>query len=244
MKKSDAIRLEPLGGGLEIYISGACSFGTDAVLLADFAAPKPGDAACDLGTGCGIIPLLWQKGSGPAHTVGVEIQPEACLLAERSVDRNGCGDRIQIANADLRYLPAEWKGGFDLITCNPPYFTDKFRKSPDPLRAAARTEGMCTLWDVLSAAERLLRPSGRFCFCQRPGRLEEAMRGLVRAGLYLNRLRFISHRPEKPPFLFLAEAGRRPGFSLLPHLFLETDGEPSAEYKRIYRDFFPASPLH
>ena len=33
-------------------------FGTDAVLLADFAAPKSRDVACDMGTGCGIIPFF------------------------------------------------------------------------------------------------------------------------------------------------------------------------------------------
>ncbi len=34
----------------------------DALLLAEFAAPKPREAACDLGCGCGIIPLMWFAG--------------------------------------------------------------------------------------------------------------------------------------------------------------------------------------
>ena len=41
-----------------IYVSRDCRFGTDAVLLADFASPKRIDTAVDLCTGGGIIPLL------------------------------------------------------------------------------------------------------------------------------------------------------------------------------------------
>ena len=33
-------------------------FGTDAVLLADFAAAKRGERVCDMGTGTGVLPLL------------------------------------------------------------------------------------------------------------------------------------------------------------------------------------------
>lgn len=241
MKVSQTKRLEPLGGGRQIYITKDFSFGTDAVLLADFAAPKPEEHALDLGTGCGIIPLLWHKTAGPRRTVGVEILPEACLLAEESAALNDLSGRITIANADLRYLPREWKGGFDLIACNPPYFLAEAKRSPDPIRAGARSEGMCTLWDVAAAAGRLLRPKGRLCICQRPGRLEDLVLCLHRAGLRLNRLRLVFHDSGKAPFLLLAEAGRREGFRFLPPLFLEEDGKPSEEYKRIYRDFFPES---
>ena len=238
MDTIESTRLEHLGSGLRIYITGAYRFTTDAVLLADFAAPSSRDAACDLGTGCGVIPLLWHKRGGPRRTVGVEIQPEACLLAERSVALNGLADKIRIVNADLRYLPADWNGGFDLIACNPPYFQSS-PKSPDFRRAAARSEGLCTLLDVTRAARRMLRPGGRLCLCQRPDRLADLTDCLHACELRLNRLRFVSHRPDKPPFLLLAEAGSKAGFTLLPHLFLEKDGQPTPEYLRIYRDFYP-----
>ena len=50
----------PLGGGVFVYTNRAHTFGTDTVLLADFAAPSPGEISCDLGTGCAAIPLLWR----------------------------------------------------------------------------------------------------------------------------------------------------------------------------------------
>ena len=238
MNTHEQIRLEPLGGGFHIYVSKAFGFTTDSVLLADFAAPAPADAACDLGTGCGIIPLLWHKKKGPRRTVGVELQPQACRLAEDSVRRNALEDKVQIANADLRYLPSGWQGGFDLVACNPPYYRSS-PKSPDSRRAAARAEGACTLLDVTQAARRLLRPGGRFCLCQRPDRLADLIDCLQACELRLSRLQFVSHSADKPPFLLLAQADSRMDFTLLPHLFLEQDGQPTPAYRRIYRDFFP-----
>ena len=53
------IHLEPLGGGLEIYVSESYRFSTDTILLANFSQPKGRKKCVDLGTGCGTIPLIW-----------------------------------------------------------------------------------------------------------------------------------------------------------------------------------------
>ena len=55
------ISLQPLGNGAEIYVSKNHTFGTDAVLLSNFANPRRSEKAVDLGTGCGIIPALWMR---------------------------------------------------------------------------------------------------------------------------------------------------------------------------------------
>ena len=46
------IKKEPLGNGFFINVSKHHTFGTDAVLLADFAHAKKADRLIDLGTGC------------------------------------------------------------------------------------------------------------------------------------------------------------------------------------------------
>ena len=51
-------QMESLGAGLFAIVSRLHGFGADALLLADFAAPRQGERALDLGTGCGILPLF------------------------------------------------------------------------------------------------------------------------------------------------------------------------------------------
>lgn len=60
-------RMESLGAGLFAIVSRLHGFGADALLLADFAAPRQGERALDLGTGCGILaPFLVPGGeTGP-----------------------------------------------------------------------------------------------------------------------------------------------------------------------------------
>ena len=81
--------MEQLAPDLSVCITRDHRFGTDAFLLSDFAAVRRKDLACDLGTGCGIIPLLWfrDRQQGPKMAYGVDIQPLAveqlrftCLL--------------------------------------------------------------------------------------------------------------------------------------------------------------------
>ena len=58
-------RTEKLAKNLDIFVSHAHIFTSDAILLADFCKPRHKDKCCDLGTGNGIIPLLWLRDYKP-----------------------------------------------------------------------------------------------------------------------------------------------------------------------------------
>lgn len=57
-------------------------FGTDAVLLADFAAIKPGERVCDMGTGTGVLPLLLSARAEGTTFDAFEIQPDVADMGE------------------------------------------------------------------------------------------------------------------------------------------------------------------
>ena len=113
-----AIRYEPLDGGMAVAVDDFCGFGADALFLARFASPRSGERVVDLGTGCGILPVLLLRDSAAAHVTGVEIQPAAAALARRSVARSGLDGRAAVLCAswtDLDgLLPRE---GFHLVVC-------------------------------------------------------------------------------------------------------------------------------
>ena len=78
------IKKEPLGKGFFINVSAHHTFGTDAVILADFAKAKKSDTLVDLGTGCGIIPFLMLRDGNLKSAAGVDISEEAAALAKRT----------------------------------------------------------------------------------------------------------------------------------------------------------------
>ena len=85
---NDGEKLEPLGNGIKVIVSKNHAFGTDTVLLANFSAPRKSDNVCELGTGCGAIPLIWSRDDVPQSVTAIDIQEEACSQLCRSVTLN------------------------------------------------------------------------------------------------------------------------------------------------------------
>ena len=84
-------RREELGNGVFALVSDSFSFGMDALLLARFAlncAPGAANAA-DLGTGCGVISLLWAAQRPLLKISALELQAEGAALAARAAEENG-----------------------------------------------------------------------------------------------------------------------------------------------------------
>ncbi len=212
---------EQLDGGGAVATSSEHGFGHDALLLAEFYTPKPGDVACDLGSGCGIIPLKWfdirgESTGGPRIAYAVDIMPGAAAQLEESVRKNGLEGRLVPLLADLRELKALNLPKMDLVTCNPPYqAAGTGKRSREAAAAFARHEGesSCSLSDVCEAAARLLRFGGRFCVCHRPRRLSELFAAMCGQNIEPKRLRTVHKDAKSPPWLVLAEGrlGGRPG---------------------------------
>ncbi len=231
---------ELLPGGLSVYISGDHRFGTDAFLLSHFAAPKRREQACDLGSGCGIIPLLMLGSASPPQKVwGLEIQPEAVELMEMSVRENALEGRMMPTLGDLRSPPSEILGHMHLVTCNPPYFVPGHGfESPNESRRLARHEQGCTLEEICGSVAKILRYGGRFVLCHRPERLCDLMCALRGARLEPKRLRFVHQRQGSAPWLVLCEArlGGAPSVVIEPPLVMEhPDGGFSDEVLTIYQ---------
>ena len=237
---NDNEHIEPLGRGFAIIVSDIHKFSTDTILLANFAKPKKHETAADLGTGCGTIPLIWARDSLPKHTVGVEIQKDACDMFKRSIAINDMSDKIEAVNSDMRALSAaEYAGKFDLVVCNPPYKQSGTGiVNPEIGKATARHEQDITIDEIVSKAAMLIRFGGRLCMCQRPERLCDVIEAMRKAQIEPKRLRLVQQRQSKAPKLFLIEGKRgaaEGGMLAEPALFIENEtGDFSDEMKEIY----------
>lgn len=213
--------------------------GTDCVLLADFVNTSGLRRGIDLGCASGAALLLLLNRSPGLSMVGLEIVPEAAALARENLALNGLEARGEIITGDIRDHRSLFRAGaFDLVVCNPPYFPpESGAVSPNPDRAAARSELLCTLPELCAASAFLLRTGGRACFVHRPERLSELFVCLSSSGLEPKRLRLVCRDADAAPSLVLVEArrGGKPGLTIEPALLLQNpDGAESEEYRRIY----------
>lgn len=214
-------------------------FGTDSVLLAGFVNVGGKDKLVDLGSGTGVIAILVEGRTG-ASVTGVEIQPEQCDMARRSVEMNG--QSIEIVEADMRTAHEKLgRGIFDAAVCNPPYYPavagKVSRKGETGFEGAATHDRFCTLEEVAASAARLIKFGGKFFICCPASRLAEAIEALAKERLTPKRLRLVAVREEKAPYLALIEAkkGAAPGLKLEKQLVLcNADGSYTEEANAIY----------
>lgn len=235
-------RTEALATNLNIYVSEAHIFTSDAIVLASFCAPRHKDKCCDLGTGNGIIPLLWYRDFKPKEIVGVELSESAVELFTKTLQENNLCDDIQLIHSDLRklkgVLPNEY---FDIVSINPPYKklgTGIVNEGEDYKNA--RHEFTCTLDDCTKAASLLLKFGGRFCICQRPERLPDIFESMRKFKIEPKSMREVIQREGKESSLVLVEGkkGSAPGFRIQSPLILEdSSGEYSEEAKELFLSY-------
>lgn len=235
-------RTEALAKNLNIYVSDAHIFTSDAIALADFCAPRHKDKCCDLGTGNGIIPLLWLRDFKPAESVGVELSEGAVKLFRKTLSENNIEDKIKIVHNDLRslkgVLPNEY---FDIVSINPPYKklgTGIVNDGEDYKNA--RHEFTCTLEDAAKAAATLLKYGGRFCICQRPERLPDIFEAMRKYKIEPKSMREVIQRIGKEPSLVMVEGkkGSAPGFRIREPLIIENEnGKYSEEAEKLFYSY-------
>ena len=214
-------------------------FGTDAVLLADFAGVKKGEHVADVGTGTGVLPLLLSARAQDTTFDAFEIQPDVADMASRSVQLNGLEARIRIHHADCR--DAAGIIGHErchLVVTNPPYTRGGAGLvSPEQTRAISRSDSDCPLDEWIAACGRLLKNGGRLCCVFPAPRFLELCDAMRAARIEPKRVRFVVARESSSPKLVLTEGlkGGRPSLHLMPMLIThDAQGNFTQEMRRIY----------
>ena len=227
-------KIEKLGR-FSVICSDIHKFGTDAVLLCDFANVNSARNMCEFGCGCGIITTLACQKNENLKVTAVDIQEDAAALTSQSCEMNNIADRVNVLCEDLKMLDKTHNGKFDLVVMNPPY--KKFYagiKSGNKQVDIARFEVMCDINDICSTASRLLKYHGRLCICHRPERLGDAIQAMYNFGITPKKLRTVSQNKNSKISLVLIEGSKSggDGMSVLPPLFLDD------EHDRLYSDYF------
>ena len=198
-------------------------FSVDPLLLCDFAGTCRGEII-DLGTGCGVMPLIMARKAPDSRIVGIEFREESALLAGRNLLLNGLQSQVTVIQCDILQLKQRLPvSSFDLVLANPPFRQAGSGKiSPHTGRDTARHESTATLEDFLQAAKYLVKPAGRICLIYHVSRLAELVSRASQLNLALLRLRFVHGGMADPARMVLLELvkGRKGTLAVLPPLFV------------------------
>ena len=218
---------------------GGYRFSLDAVVLAHHAVPHSREKVLDLGTGCGIIPLILASRRSDLKIFAVEIQTELAGLADANVHQNQLQDHIQVLCTDMKLVTQKMTSGpFDLIVSNPPYHRPgSGRINPDAQRAVARHEIKASLADVLQTTRRMLRTAGRFVTIFTAERTTDILSQMRNEQIEPKMLRMIYSNRNTDARLILIEGIKngRSGLKVAPPLFIyDENGDYTADVQRMF----------
>ncbi len=216
------------------------NFSLDSILLPNFITiSSKAKNILDIGTGNAPIPLILSTKT-KAKIIGVEIQKEVALLAQKSVKLNNLEKQIEIINDDINNLKEKYPSDyFDIITCNPPFFkvnnNSKFNKND--YKTIARHEVTLNLEQICQTAKKLLKNGGIIGIVHRPERLTDTLHILRKYNLEPKKIRFIHPKETAEANILLIE-GKKNGKSgikiLNPIISHKQDGSYTEEIKKYF----------
>ncbi len=191
-------------------------FSLDTLLLGQFVRIRKNERVIDLGTGCGILPLILSQKTKDNSFVGVEIQKDLAECAEKNVVLNHLEGRVSILKQDFRELRTIFpQESFDVVLSNPPYRKYQTgRINPSADKAIARHEIEGKLEDLISMASYLLPSKGRCYLIFPASRTVDLFVALRKGKLEPKRIQFVHPRVGEEAKFILVESFKASGVEL------------------------------
>ena len=212
--------------------------GTESVVLGAWADCKNSPRILDVGTGSGVIALMLAQRNENANVVGVEIDAEAAAQAKENAMYSPYADRVEIEHIDVQSFARKEEEKFDLIVCNPPFFSGGSHSS-GLSRLAMRSTKKLPHGDLLSAFRTLLTETGRGVVVLpyiEGLRFSELARSY---GLYPVRILQLRPEDEQPIERLVIQLERKRMEPIRHDLVMKYDtGEPTRQFKRLTKPFY------
>jgi len=160
--------------------------GTDSVILGAWVELGEACTGLDIGTGTGLLSLMMAQRSEKLRVDALELDVAAAKQAGENVAASEYAGRIRVMTGDFRDYFTGDDVHYDLVVCNPPYFSGgPATGSP---RAMARQARSLTLEDIMEGSARILAPGGHLDLVLPYERLTDAVVAGEHHGLYLSRM--------------------------------------------------------
>lgn len=188
---------------------------TDTALLGQFADIRRKDSVLDIGTNNGAL-LLYAMRQKPKHLIGVDINEEACELADYNLNHYHQAHAEIVVCDILQFVHTP----VSCIICNPPYFKVSNLKQlnhREPL-STARHEAKLTLDSLLKKASELLVDKGRLYMIHRSDRLIDVALGCRLHHMEIKKIQLVYDEAKSDAQSILIEAMKsgKPGCRILP----------------------------
>ena len=219
----------------------AMKVGTDGVLLGAWASlPGPRSRVLDIGTGTGLLALMMAQRDPGARVDALEIEPSAAVQAKENFKNSPWKERLNCIPASLQDYASSCDCRYDLIICNPPFFSASAKTSSRE-KNLARHDDSLSLEDLFRYAFRLMKKKATLSLVLPAEKEVRVLDLIAEYQLYCRRLTRVIPTPGKAAHRILLECSFISGTCLEDELTIENGRRHaySDEFKRLTDEFYP-----
>ena len=211
--------------------------GTDAILLGRWVEVKPTDIVLDIGTGCGLLPLMLSQ-KCVAHVDAVDIDKASIEEAIVNFKASQWRDHLRAFCTDVVDFKTEKQ--YDLIVSNPPFFNRFSKCDSDRKSRARRNDAGLSYATLCREACRLLKPQGRMAVVLPYDVSDVFLEETEKAGLRLHKCMTIVPIEGREPNRVNLEMGFSKNVVVQEETFVIRDAEMrfTAQYKEFLKDYY------
>ena len=138
----------------------ACIFGAWIARLISNNIPQMAGSNClDVGSGTGLLSLMFAQKNPNATIDAVEIEKNAYEQAKENFSNSKWNNRLKIFHIDVKDFVSQKK--YDLIISNPPFYENELQSDEKNKNIAKHDEGL-TLTDLIISVKKNLSATGYF----------------------------------------------------------------------------------
>lgn len=218
----------------------AMKVGTDGVLLGAWTPIENNpNSILDIGTGTGIIALMLAQRSNATQIDALDIDENGYEQATDNFENCPWNDRLFCFHAGLDEFIEEPEDEYDLIVCNPPFYSEDY-KTNDESRDFARFQDAMPFEELIESADLLLSENGIFAVII-PFKEEEKFIAIAHEfELYPTKITRVKGTPTAEIKRSLLAFGRTENTNLpIDELIIETSRHSyTPEYIALTNDFY------
>jgi tRNA1Val (adenine37-N6)-methyltransferase len=140
----------------------AMKIGTDGVLLGAWSSIESNPfSILDIGAGTGVLSLMLAQRSDAQVIEALEIDDKAYEQCVDNFEQSPWNDRLFCYHASLEEFAEEMDDQYELIICNPPFYSEDY-KTENARRDLARFQDAMPFEHLLESISTLLSKNGLF----------------------------------------------------------------------------------
>lgn len=217
----------------------AMKIGTDGVLLGAWVSVEHNPYnILDIGAGTGILSLMMAQRTNAVQIEAIEIDDDAFEQCAENFENSPWNDRLFCFHASLLEYIEAVDEKFDLIICNPPFYSEDY-KTQETSRNLARFSDAMPLEHIIFAVINFLSDQGKFSiiipYKEEQKYIEEA--SLI--NLFPNRILHVKGNPTSNIKRSLIEFSYHESDIKISELIIETDRHQYTDaYINLTKDFY------